>query len=200
MLKSLSLTISVICCWAVVAFGQATDTPFQVHDATNLNLGDARITITNSGAFSTVAFPNQNGQLCANVYGFSGATGLLTSCCSCLIAPNALASLSVWRDVLTDSPPVSPTPTALTVKLIASAPTGNPLTCNAATVGTGPNVLVPGPLAWMTEPEPSGFFNSPPEVVKTQFAPATLSAAELFGTTAQCAILHPGPHACPSCP
>src|SRR5262249_56150823 len=85
-------------------------------------------------------------------------------------------------------------------KRVAWAPTGNPLTCTAATVGTGPNVLVPGLLAWMTEPQPSGFFDPTPQVVKTAFAPATLSAAELFGTTAQCLALHPGPHACPSCP
>ena len=200
MLKTLVLTVGVMGCWAAVAFGQATDTPFQVHDATNLDLGDAQITITNSGASSTVAFPNQNGQLCANVYGFSGATGLLMSCCSCLVVPNALRTLSVWQNLLLDSPRVLHPPAALTVKLVASAPTGNPLVCNAATVGTGPNVLVPGPLAWMTEPEPSGVFASPPAVVKTQFAPSTLSAAELFGTTAQCAALHPGPHACPSCP
>src|SRR5262249_43105080 len=90
---------------------------------------------------------------------------------------------------------------ALTVKLLASTGTGNPPTCNPATVGTGANVLVPGMLAWMTEPQPSGFFSSPPEVVKTQFAPATLSAAELGGINAQCAALHGGsPHACPSCP
>src|SRR5262250_676525 len=60
MLKTLVLTVSVMCCWAAVAFGQATDTPFQVHDATNLDLGDTQITITNSDASSTVAFPNQN--------------------------------------------------------------------------------------------------------------------------------------------
>jgi len=170
------------------------DTSFQVHDATNLPLGDPKITITNSGATS-------NATLCANVYGFATTPGQLTSCCSCLVAPNALRSLSVWLNVLLDSPPVSPTPSALTVKLLASVATGNPLACNPATVGTGANVPAAGLLAWMTEPEPSGFFNSPPEVVKTQFAPATLSAAELSSITAQCTALHGGsPHACSSCP
>ena len=199
MLKSVVMTVGVMCCWAVVAFGQAADTPFQVHDATNLQLGDPRITITNSGASSTVAFPNQNGKICANVYGFAATTGQLTSCCSCLIAPNALVSLSVWQNLLLDNPFVSAS--ALTVKLLSSTGTGNPPTCNPATVGIGANVLVAGMLAWMTEPQPSGFFSSPPEVVKTQFAPATLSAAELTSIDTQCAALHGGsPHACPFCP
>src|SRR5262249_42597533 len=107
----------------------------------------------------------------------------------------------VWLNVLLDSPPVSPTPSALTVKLLASVATGNPLACNPATVGTGANIPALGLLAWMTESQPSGSFSSPPEVVKTQFAPATLSQGELRSTTAQWAALHGGsPHACPSCP
>lgn len=200
MFKSLALTLGVVCCWTAVVFGQAVDTPFQVHDATNLQIGDARITMTNSGAFSTVAFPSQNGKLCGNVYSFAASTGRLVACCSCLIAPNALRTLSVKSDLIFDAG-LFPTPDALTVKLVSSAPTGSPLTCNAGTVGTGANVLVPGLLAWMTEPQPGvfGTILGTPET-KTAFLPATLSAAELFGTTAQCQTLHPAPHACPSCP
>ena len=62
---------AAICLFSVAAFGQAADTPFQVRYASNLAIGDSVVNITNTGASSTVAFPTQNGNICANVYVFS---------------------------------------------------------------------------------------------------------------------------------
>src|SRR5438105_5887097 len=66
---------------SVAAFAQAADTPFQVRYASNLAIGDSVVNITNTGASSTVAFPTQNGNLCANVYTFSPDEQLI-SCCT----------------------------------------------------------------------------------------------------------------------
>src|SRR5262249_33969471 len=126
MSKYAFLTLGVVCCMAVAAFGQATDTPFQVHYASNLNLGDPKITIMNDGANSTIAVPTQDGQICVNVYGFAATTGSMTSCCTCYIQANAIRSLSVWADLLNDSPRVFPTPSTLAVKLLATTGTGGP--------------------------------------------------------------------------
>ena len=109
MTKYALMTLAVLLCASVVAVAQnpiTADSPYQVRYTENLNLSDARIRIVNTGA-------NGGLPVCANVYGFAATTGQMTSCCSCLIRANALASLSVWQNLLLDSPPVSPTPNAL---------------------------------------------------------------------------------------
>ena len=167
----------------------AHDTPFQVRYATNLQLGDARIYLTNTGANATT--------LCANVYGFTPDEQLV-ACCSCLVTPNGLASLSAWRDLLSDVPPVLPRPNALVLKLVATpGPTAS--SCDAGVVGDTAHPIVPGLAAWGTSAEPSGFFSSPPFIMATPFTPSTLSAAELASLDAQCHSLHSTPHLCPSC-
>src|SRR5262249_45688810 len=91
------------------------DSFYQVRYTENLNLSDARIRIGNTGG-------SAGGPLCALLYGFAANTGHMTSCCSCKIQPNALVSLSVWQNLLLDSPLPSPTPNALMIKLLASHP------------------------------------------------------------------------------
>src|ERR1700742_296954 len=54
------------------AFAQAADTPYQVTTVTNdLTVADTLVALSNSGASSTVASP-QNGQACVNVYAMQG--------------------------------------------------------------------------------------------------------------------------------
>jgi hypothetical protein len=182
----------------VGAFGQAADTPFQVRYAVNLNLGDSFINLSNDGASSTVAFPTQNGNVCANVYTFEPDEQLI-SCCSCLITPNGLKSLSVKNDLISNT--LTPSvPTSVVVKLLASTGTGG--SCNPSTVGTGANVLMTGMLAWgstyrqitTTVTTPSPYWWQPPKVTtttnsyvtETAFTPSTLSAAELTRMTTLC--------------
>src|SRR5438270_12281235 len=70
------------------------DAPFQVNYASNLNLGDSVINITNTGAAGAgLAAGSMTGALCANVYAFSPDEQLI-SCCSCPVTANGLVSLS----------------------------------------------------------------------------------------------------------
>ena len=196
-MKKTMVLILVVLATAIGAFSQAADTPFQVRYAANLNLGDAYIDLSNSGASSTVAFPTQNGNICANVYTYSPDEQLI-SCCSCNITPNALVSLSVRNDLISN--PLTPAvPTSVVVKILGSTGVSS---CNAATVGTGANVLATGLLAWgttyrqisKTVTSPSPYWWQPPVttttttsyMTETAFTPSTLSAAELVRMTTLC--------------
>ncbi|MDQ6706991.1 MAG: hypothetical protein M3Z85_13575 [Acidobacteriota bacterium] len=121
---------------------------FQVRYASNLAVGDPFINVTNTGAISTTAFPTRNGSICENVYTFSPDEQMI-ACYSCPLTPNALASLSVRSDLISNSlfPGI---PTSIVVKLVASGgilPNG---TCNSPDVGSSTNPLVPGLAAWGT--------------------------------------------------
>jgi hypothetical protein len=159
------------------AFAQAADDfAFQISFATDLRKSSAQIQLSNSGAISTIATP-QNGTVCANIYAF--ADGPMVACCSCLVAPNTLARLSVKADVLEN---LHPAPSAVVLAVITSRTPGG--SCNASTVDHAGNELERGLLAWQ---------NAGP------FRPASHSAVELDNINSQCAALHPSPHACPAC-
>nr|MDQ2900780.1 hypothetical protein [Acidobacteriota bacterium] len=175
-MKSLFIVSATILLSSVAAFAQAGDGPFQVRYASNLAIGDSVINFTNTGANSTVAFPTQNGNICVNTYTFSPDEQLI-SCCSCLVTPDGLQSLSVRNDLISNT--LTPgVPTAVVVKLISSAGTTQ-ASCNASTVGTGTNVIVPGLAAFgttihalpVTPGSPATTFG----VTETQFTNATLS-------------------------
>ena len=174
----------------VSAFGQAADTPFQVRYASNLAVGDSVINMTNTGASSTLAFPTQNGNICANVYTFSPDEQLI-SCCACPITPDGLASLSARNDLISNT--LTPgVPTSIVVKLVASAAGTGTTACNASTVGTGANLLVTGLAAWGTTihalPVTPGSPATTYGVTETAFTPSTLSAAELTRITTLCSF------------
>src|SRR5262249_54137614 len=122
------LALAVLACSAV-AFAQGVGGPadaFQVRYASNLNIGDSVINITNAGTTNTAAGALSN--ICANVYTFSPDEQLI-SCCSCVVTPNALVSLSANSDLVSNT--LTPAhPTSIVVKLIATAGTA----CNAANV------------------------------------------------------------------
>ena len=179
----------LIACTAATntAFAQAADTPFQVDFATEVTAIPTLITLSNSGASSTVASP-QNGAICANAYAFS-TSGPLLACCSCRLGANNLRQVSVRNDLLLSANKAPPD--SVVLKLMAS--TGSGGTCNASTVGTGANVLVTGMLAW-TRRGTAGVN------IVVPFTPATLSAAELVSINTQCAVLEPSGRACGSCP
>lgn len=172
------------------ALAQATDTPYQVGVVTDdLGKFNTAAVLTNSGASSTVAFPAQNGAICINAYAVPAPGTAVTACCTCRVQANGLRQFSIGSELLS---PLSK-PHTTVVKLMASSGTGG--ICNAATVGTGANVLVTGMLAWLTVSTSDSIF----ALNKVSFVPSTLSAAELTALNSQCSTI--GSRVCNStCP
>jgi hypothetical protein len=144
---------------------------FQLHYAANLNGGDSVINITNAGSSIAPADGTPgDGNLCVHVYTFSPDEQEI-SCCSCLVTPNALVSLSAQNDLINNVLTPS-TPTSIVVKLVATA---------------GRGTLAPGMLAWGTtlHAAPGAGLAS----TETPFSKAALSAAELNRITALCGFI-----------
>jgi len=170
MYKSVLLTLGFVLTFSDVAFAQPNvtfDSPFLVHAATALKKRDV-INITNAGARGT------NGDICANVYVFEPG-GQMLECCSCVVPPNVLRSLSVATDLLEGRKAI---PKAMVFKILASTPVVG--SCNGST----PGALTSGLVAWKGE---------------VAFTPATLSAGELSGLTSRCGFLHGVANICPIC-
>ncbi len=154
--------------------GGVPENAFLIRYAANLNLGDSVVDITNYGLngapLQGPGFGSSAGNICVNVYTFA-PDEQLASCCSCLVTPNAVVSLSVNRDLLgmTLTPAV---PNSVVIKLVASTPGANTLTGGMAAWGTSLHQLTAtGGTA----------------VGETPFTPATLSAGELASITGRCA-------------
>jgi hypothetical protein len=175
-MKLRHLILAALAC-STVAFAQA-DTSFQVRYASNLNIGDSVINITNTGA-------NNGANICAHVYTFSPDEQLI-SCCSCTVKATALVSLSAQRDLIgnTLTPAV---PTSIVIKILASVQSGR---CNAATPGAQTNGLA----AWGTTLHVIGAVDGAvapvaARVTETAFTPATLSTSEFARITSFCGFI-----------
>jgi len=175
-----------------IRFGEHTDaiafTPaapsFLIRYFSNLNIADSLIDITNTGV---------EGSVCANIYAFA-ADEQEVSCCSCLVTPNGLNSLSV-NGALQNSVLTSSVPPELVVKLIATAPASSTdpstglitQTCNPATTtafGAG------GLLAWGATPHGFPAATGPNfQLTETPFLPGTLSLAELQRDVQECQFI-----------
>ncbi len=146
---------------STVAFAQQ-DWFFQVGYAANLNIGDSVVNLSNDGRNGGVfgATPPTVGNICANVYVFDPQEEEI-GCCSCLVTPNGLNSLSVKSDLISNN--LTPAvPTSVIIKVLGSLPAetgaaGSPYTvCNPATANAAlATALTPGLLAWGTTLEPS---------------------------------------------
>lgn len=151
---------------------------FLIRFAANLNVVDSLINVTNTGLNGA---PLQGpgfgpaGDICVNVYGFSPDEQLV-SCCSCLVTPNGLVSLSAKSDVFSNTL-TGVSPNSGVIKLVASIPGTQTLAGGMAAWGTTGHVagLAPVPGA----PAPFG-------VVETPFTPGTLSPGELASITNRC--------------
>ena len=147
------------------------DTPFQVRYAANLNIGDSVINITNTGTVG--------GNICVNAYTFSPDEQLI-SCCSCTVTPNALVSLSVNSDLVSNT--LTPAhPTSVVVKLLST--TGG--ACNASAPGT----LTTGLAAWGTTLHSSSAVAGGVYGTESAFIPSSLGAAELARISALCGFI-----------
>ena len=141
---------------------------------------DATITILDPGT-------NGSGNLCADIY-ILNPSEELESCCGCKLTPDEILSGSVVKNLLSNN--VSPIWLANgVIKIIASAPTGG--TCNPAAPVATPTMRswltridttnTPGGINWTANVMPNNY-----GVTTTQFADATLSAAEESSLATRC--------------
>jgi len=151
---------------------------FQVRYASNLNKGDSSINITNSGSAD-------GDNLCVNVYTFDPSEEMI-SCCTCLVTPNGLVSLSVQGDLISNT--LSPsTPTEVVIKLVATdAGTGTNITCNAGVPGS----LASGMRAWGTTLHALPGTPATYGLTETIFLPGGLSGAEYTHLTSFCGFIN----------
>jgi hypothetical protein len=186
-LRYLSIFAAIVLC-SVPTFADAVgDSPFQVRYASNLPIGDSVVNISNTGAYSTTAFPTQNGNICVNVYTFSPDEQLI-SCCACRVTPDGLVSLSARNDLISNT--LTPgVPTSIVIKLLATeAGTG---ACNASSAGVAETGT--GMAAWGTTihalPVTPGSPATTYGETETPFTNATLSGAELRRITTLCGFI-----------
>lgn len=190
------LRILVLCAalvtFSVAAFAQPNvtlDSPYQVRYASNLNIGDSVINITNGGArgaaLNSGTSAATTGANCANVYAFSPDEQMI-SCCSCPVTPNGLVSLSARDDLISNT--LTPAvPTSIVVKILASTPVGGSCSNSAA----APGALTSGLVSWgttlhsTTGRQPGGTIYG----TETAFSPAVLSAGELSRLTNLCTFI-----------
>jgi hypothetical protein len=146
---------------------------FQVRYAANLAAGDSVVNLTNAG---TVSGFDPAGDICANVYVFAEDQQLI-ACCTCPLTPNHLKTLSVQKDLISNT--LTPgVPIGVTIALLASQ--GK---CNASAPGN----LVSGLRAWGTTIHAApggGFFGA-----ETEFSQVGLSADELTKLTSYCGFI-----------
>jgi hypothetical protein len=160
---------------------------FEITYASNLAAGDAEVNITNTGAngapLNGPGVGNPTGNICVNVYAFSPDEQLI-SCCSCLVTPNGLVSLSVEKDIVANTL-AGVKPGSVVVKLVSTlaGPSGSGTTCTNS--AAAPSPLAPGLEAWRTSlhvAAAGGFATS-----ETGFTQATLSPGELASVANRCA-------------
>jgi len=172
--------------------------PFLVRFASNLDVGDSFIDLTNTGVVSgsTLDGADSSGKVCVNAYAFDPAEELV-SCCACLVTPNALTSLSVRNDLLSNT--LTPAkPTSVVINLLASTPVAG--ACNAASPSA--TNLVLGVRAWGTSLH--ALPGAPLTYGKTEtpFSPSELSPEQLSHLTTVCQFIQSngsGFGACRSC-
>jgi hypothetical protein len=187
-LHTLRNTVFASIVLSVAAFAQTVDTPFQVRYASNLNIGDSVVNITNSGAtgagLNAGTTAATTGAICVNVYAFSPDEQMI-SCCSCPVTPNGLVSLSARQDLISNT--LTPAvPTSIVVKLYATAPIANSCSNSAA----APGAAVTGMLAFGTTVHAGAAAGSAAAVTETPFLPASLSGGELNRLTQLCTFIN----------
>jgi hypothetical protein len=126
---------------------------------------DATVRLDNPGT--------SGGNICAAIYVFD-AQQEMSECCSCLLTPDGLRTLSVNGD-LTSNPLTGVTLTTGVIKLVSTTVPG---ACPAYPYSITPT---PALRAWVTHIENNNF-----AVTETNAADATLSANEVTRLQGQC--------------
>jgi hypothetical protein len=163
--------------FTVSAWTQAQDS-FQTRYFANVTAtSDAVINLTNAGsnnpAYGSGKTTPQN--ICANIYVLD-PDGTMAACCSCLIRPDGLDSLSAYRD-LTSTTLTGTRPASFVVKLLATLPSVlSPNTCSNSAANPGTSAT--GLRAWATTTHAAGVTGPDPSTTETEFSIAPLSSSE----------------------
>jgi hypothetical protein len=190
---SLRLLIFAAMASAIVAYAQnpiAADSPYQVKYASNLNIGDSVVNITNTGArgagLGSGTSATVTGAICANVYVFDPLEEIV-SCCSCPVTPNGLVSLSAKSDLI-NNPLFPNTPTSIVIKILATAPVGG--TCNGSALLASLPTPVAGLAIWGTTLHAKASAEAATyAVTETAFTPSSLSAGEYARLAYTCGVV-----------
>jgi len=129
---------------------------------------DATVRLDNPGT--------SGGNICAAIYVFDPQQEM-SECCSCLLTPDGLRTLSVNAD-LTSNPLTGASPTTGVIKIVSTATVGG--ACPLPTSLT-PTAAI---RAWATHIENNGF-----AVTETNAADATLSANEVLRLNVECSSI-----------
>ena len=204
----LRVSLVLAAAFSTVVFAQDQFGPpdaFQVRYATNLNKGDSTVNVGNTGTSSNMNMEGDGegggfgaGNICANVYVFDPSEEML-ACCSCLITPNGLVSLSV-KDLVSNT--LSPqVPDSVVIKLLASSPVpqaGVPdtsgTTCNPAAIETGlfgveGSYVLSGMRSWGTNVHQLPGTPATYGVTESESQEGGLSTAELIHLTSFCGFI-----------
>jgi hypothetical protein len=147
----------------------------QVGYMPNITYGDSYVNITNTG--------ETNANICVNVYAFDQSASMV-SCCSCLVTPNNLVSLSGRRDLISNTLTAA-VPTALVIKMLPTkAVNGSQCNPSSPTIDN----ITSGMRAWGTT-----FHNltstSTFNIGEYTFSEAFLSQPELNRLTLLCGFI-----------
>src|SRR4051812_46230851 len=124
-MKRFTLMALAAAALSAFAVGQvATDGGYQVRYAANLDLQDAVVNMTNTGAINAA-------DICVNTYTFAYDEQLI-SCCTCKLTRNSLCSLSANTDLIANTltPLGDIARRGIVIKLVTSLPVAG--ACDAA--------------------------------------------------------------------
>lgn len=162
--------------------GAAPGSAYHVSYAANLDIADSFVNLTN---FGTLNGNDPSGRICVNVYVFDPNEEPV-SCCSCMVTPNGLNTLSARNDLIA-SPLTNNRPSGLVIKLLASNPIGNRCDPSSPTQAN----LVRGLGAWRTTVHALAGATGVTSWHTTEapFTPSELSATELTKLTGVCTFI-----------
>ncbi len=169
------IMIAVVCTLALTlcaagAFAQAADT-LKVDYFANANTAgapDANVRLSNPGTNT-----GNYGNVCASIFVFDPMQEM-SECCSCLLTPDGLRTLSVDMD-LTSNPLTGVTLTTGTIKIVSTVPNGR--TCPLPTAVYPVAAL----RSWATHIQNSNF-----AITETPSQDATLGEVEVTRLGKQC--------------
>jgi len=181
--SAMVLAVMVVVNFAVVSFAGPVLVPgpgdaFQVRYASNLNIGDSVVEVTNAGS--------SGGNICENIYVFD-VDQEMVECCSCLSTPDGLRTFSVNNNLISNTL-TAVIPTAVVIKLLATTPPSsggcNPL--SPAVTSPTRNNMASGMRAWGTTLHALPTTPVTYGVTETEFSPATLHTSELQALITGC--------------
>jgi len=170
-----------LCLTATASFSQTASIVGSLDPTDAQSVALVTFSIINTGAHLKPIDGFQNGNLCVNVYAFS-PDEQMASCCSCLVTPNGLASLSVREDLVSNT--LTPSiPSSITVALIGTDG-GAGGACGGSYAPEVPGLLAFGSTLHPL-PGATGAFG----LAETPFSVGQLNATQRLRMNSLCAFL-----------